>query len=248
MIPQKPRATPGKGPAPGTGTSQRRKITIQEIERLLRRLPDVKAVKLVINDRHLIDQIHVITGFSLMPKQVVRNIESALMAKWDIRVDHRRISVAQIAGDDPQFIESRLKLVSVETYSDMETGRFRATVRLADKATVLPATVEQPNTVSGRLRAVAEATLQSAMQFLRTDLQFALDEARPLTVAGVPAVVVLVTPVYPDEVEPPISGAVFVEDESPYVAASRAALDAVNRRFSREQQVGRKPHWSYWRR
>ena len=245
-----PKSTPASGnnPLPGTGVPPRRKITIQEIERLLRRLPDVKAVKLVINDRHLIEQIHVITGFALMPKQVVRNIESALMAKWDIRVDHRRISVAQIAGDDPQFVESRLKLVSVETYSDLEAGRFRATVRLADKATVLPATVEQPNTTGGRLRAVAEATLQSAMQFLRTDLQFALDDARTVTVGGVPAIVVLVTPVYPDDVEPPISGAVFIENESPYVAASRAALDAINRRFSREKQSGHPPHWSYWRR
>ncbi len=40
------------------------------------------------------DSIHVLVMGATSPKQVVRNIECALMAQFGMRIDHRKISVA----------------------------------------------------------------------------------------------------------------------------------------------------------
>src|SRR3989441_2779139 len=44
---------------------------------------------------------HVLTQSDLDAKRVVRNIESALMAQLGMRIDHRKISVAQTADVRP---------------------------------------------------------------------------------------------------------------------------------------------------
>ena len=41
--------------------------------------------------------VHVLATTDLGPKQIVRNVESALLARYGIRLDHRAISVAQSA-------------------------------------------------------------------------------------------------------------------------------------------------------
>src|SRR5881296_2922362 len=48
-----------------------------------------------------ISEIHVLAQTDIPPKQVVRNIESALMAQLGVRIDHRKISVAQTADVRP---------------------------------------------------------------------------------------------------------------------------------------------------
>jgi hypothetical protein len=42
-----------------------------------------------------VEEIHLLTSTSVKPKQTVRNVESALLAHFDLSVDHRKISVAQ---------------------------------------------------------------------------------------------------------------------------------------------------------
>lgn len=44
-----------------------------------------------------VSEIHILALSGLSPKQVVRNVESALLAQLGLKVDHRKISVAQTA-------------------------------------------------------------------------------------------------------------------------------------------------------
>ena len=46
-------------------------------------------------------EVHILASSALSPKQVVRNIESALLAHLGLKVDHRKISVAQTADVKP---------------------------------------------------------------------------------------------------------------------------------------------------
>lgn len=45
----------------------------------------------------VVRDVHVLATTDLSPKQIVRNVESALLARFGIRLDHRAISVAQSA-------------------------------------------------------------------------------------------------------------------------------------------------------
>jgi hypothetical protein len=70
-----------------------------EVERLLCSLAGVVSARVVANPLGRLDEIHVLASPALSPKQVVRNVESALSAGLGIVVDRRIVSVAQIRRD-----------------------------------------------------------------------------------------------------------------------------------------------------
>ncbi len=69
-------------------------LPLKKAEELLATLQDVVSARIVADSHGAVDSIHVLVMGSSTPKQVVRNIESALMAQLGMRVDHRKISVA----------------------------------------------------------------------------------------------------------------------------------------------------------
>jgi len=69
-------------------------LPIKRAEVLILTLPGVVSAKIIESESGSVEQIHVLTTAELTPKQVVRNIESALMAHLAMRIDHRKISVA----------------------------------------------------------------------------------------------------------------------------------------------------------
>ena len=69
-------------------------LPLVKAEELLGTLQSVVSAKIVADESGGVDAIHVLVTGELTPKQVVRNVESALMAHLSMRVDHRKISVA----------------------------------------------------------------------------------------------------------------------------------------------------------
>jgi hypothetical protein len=69
-------------------------LPLKKAEELLATLQDVVSARIVADATGGIDSIHLLVMGSTTPKQVVRNVESALMAQLGMRVDHRKISVA----------------------------------------------------------------------------------------------------------------------------------------------------------
>ena len=68
---------------------------LRRIEKLLAELEGVGSLKIVPDGHGGIDEVHVLSSSSLSPKQIVRNIESALLAEFGLQIDHRKISIAQ---------------------------------------------------------------------------------------------------------------------------------------------------------
>lgn len=77
---------------------------LRRIERLLLGLDGVGSLKIVPDGHGGIDEIHVLSAADLTPKQIVRNIESALLAHFGLQIDHRKISVARLRGPDLSHI------------------------------------------------------------------------------------------------------------------------------------------------
>jgi hypothetical protein len=77
-------------------------LPIKRAEELILTLPGVVSAKIIESESGAVEQIHVLTTAELTPKQVVRNIESALMAHLAMRVDHRKISVAITSEAKPR--------------------------------------------------------------------------------------------------------------------------------------------------
>lgn len=69
-------------------------LPIAEAEDLLASLPGVISARILESETGGVGDIHVLTGSEVAPKQTVRNVESALLAHFGARIDHRKISVA----------------------------------------------------------------------------------------------------------------------------------------------------------
>ena len=75
---------------------------VSDAESLLRTLPGVISAKVVKHDSGGIKEIHLLATTEHAPKQVVRNVESAMLARFGAHVDHRAVSVARTAEESRQ--------------------------------------------------------------------------------------------------------------------------------------------------
>jgi hypothetical protein len=90
-------------------------LPIKRAEELILTLPGVISARIIAGDSGAIDQIHVLTTSELTPKQMVRNIESALIAHLAMRIDHRKISVATTSETKPKLLEADAKPQAVSS-------------------------------------------------------------------------------------------------------------------------------------
>ena len=67
-------------------------------------LSGVLSARIVAGRSGEIEEIHVLTTPAVAAKQAVRNVESALMAQLGLKVDHRKISVAQTSEMKPMQV------------------------------------------------------------------------------------------------------------------------------------------------
>jgi hypothetical protein len=88
-------------PAPGESPAS---WSLRRAEQLIASLTGVLSTRIVADRAGEIEEIHVLVTNELLPKQAVRNVESALMAQLGMKVDHRKISVAQTAEVRPMEV------------------------------------------------------------------------------------------------------------------------------------------------
>ena len=115
--------------------------TLRRAEDLIASLSGVLSARIVASRAGGIEEIHVLTTPAVAAKQMVRNVESALMAQLGMKVDHRKISVAQTAEMKPiQALEreavaeaaSKRKLVFADLVGESPRPR-RVTVKVVLK-------------------------------------------------------------------------------------------------------------------
>ncbi|HEU4800248.1 MAG TPA: hypothetical protein VFS94_06410 [Gemmatimonadales bacterium] len=74
---------------------------VRRAENLLTSLEGILSARVVTTPLGEVSEIHILAQSGLQAKQLVRNIESALLAQLGLRVDHRKISIAQTADVKP---------------------------------------------------------------------------------------------------------------------------------------------------
>src|SRR6476469_9113391 len=74
---------------------------VRRAENLLTSLEGILSARVVTTPLGEVSEVPVLAQSGLQPKQLVRNIESALLAQLGLKVDHRKISVAQTADVKP---------------------------------------------------------------------------------------------------------------------------------------------------
>lgn len=204
-------------------TMQRRTV-----EQALRSLTGVHGARLVPGYERPVDEIHVLTEEGRGAKATVRDVQTLLLARFDLPVDHRVVSVAQI--DQPRVLGSRPGRVSLEQVRTTRSGMtVEAEVILLDEGVRHVGTASGPASAPGQRRTTGRATLEALRGLLGRDLVVELEGASIERVTGRPIAVGLVH-ASTDRGSLTLVGGALVEDGE-HEAIARAVLDACNRQL-----------------
>ncbi len=141
---------------------------VKRVENLITALTGVLSARVVVTPLGEVTEVHVLTRSDVLPKQVVRNIESALMAQLGFKIDHRKISVAQTADVRPiealqqEAISERAKrrivvFRGLEVRPAERQQRVRVLVKLAFGDKEAEAEEQGTDTARNRVEAAARA-------------------------------------------------------------------------------------------
>jgi hypothetical protein len=213
--------------------SERRTVSVKDIESLLVCLPGIQKARVVVNDWGAIEEIHILTGLGRNPKQIVRDVQSALKAQWDITVDRRKVSVAQIQASMPEQ-SNRLRYSGLEIKTDARTGKSEIIVTLDRTGEgAAPSYVGKAVTDStevSTLLGVARATCLAGNLTLEPPNAFFVDDVATVEIGQYQSVAVLLDLLTPRRNQEQMVGCALVKRDL-REACVRAALDAMNRRM-----------------
>jgi hypothetical protein len=202
-------------------------VRARECEGTIRRIRDVISARVMLTPDGLVEEVHVLASGGRNPKQLVRDVESALIAQG-ISVDHKKISVAQLSAEPAEGGSERPKLLG---YTVAVSGRsIEARVRLGYRGTPVEGVAAGPGTSSGRMRSLAEATLRAVAQCAGGQLAMFIDDCGISRLGQRTAATVVVTEL-DGAIERALVGSCLVRQEESE-AIVRATLDAVNRRLA----------------
>ena len=143
---------------------------LRRAELLIASLKGVLSARVVASPAGEITEIHVLTEAEPTAKQVVRNVESALLAQLGVKLDHRKISVAQTADVLPiEAMEERVALEiarkravvfrRVEVTGTQGTDRVKVSVTLEHDGSELTAAEDAGDAPKMRVLAAARAAV-----------------------------------------------------------------------------------------
>jgi hypothetical protein len=215
------------------------------IEVLLSALTGVLAARVTVSTLGRIEEVHVLADARLHPKQIVRNVESALSAGLGMSVDRRLISVAQVKADEGQLFEGNIapspKPAASAALDESVRGRYifvgydartqpdleasvRVTIRRDNE--VFSGTGNGPSTTLGRAQAAARAVF-AAIATARRDNDLDLEGVTTVDTNGRSYILVAATAIAGRHSRP-LTGVANLH-RSPEEAAILASLQATNR-------------------
>jgi hypothetical protein len=180
---------------------------------------------------------------------VARDVESILVAKIGLSIDHRKISVAQVEEETAEAgptsraeatpakrveapaglhltpEDKRIEFVGVSLAQSNLVAQVRVELSRDGVGTVAEAT--GADSTDSVLRIVAEATMEAVQRYFENGGLFTVTAVEQMTVGGKPIVVVVVAHVY-ERGERVLVGACPSSGDVPR-AVALATLDAVNR-------------------
>jgi hypothetical protein len=167
---------------------------VRRAENLLTSLEGILSARVVTTPLGEVSEVHVLAQSGLQPKQLVRNIESALLAQLGLKVDHRKISVAQTADVKPietleretvreQVLRRSVLFENLTVAPGRRPHRIQITVTLSFRNMTETAEEESSDTPRSRVEAAAKAAVTVLDRLLA-------DQAASVALEGATTVVV----------------------------------------------------------
>ncbi|MFQ5888560.1 MAG: hypothetical protein ACE5JR_00770 [Gemmatimonadota bacterium] len=211
---------------------------LRRIEKLLVGLDGVSSLKIVPDGHGGIDEIHVLSVADLSAKQIVRNIESALLAEFGLQIDHRKISVARLKGPEIPVVSEAEAEAETQAgarrflldgfHIERKTGQqVSCRVQLRSGDTEYVGEAEGPDYAKSRLEVACDAVLQAIQKATGDKTSLSLEGVSQIDALGRRLLAVVVHD-HARRTTVCLAGIGRVQD-SPEEAAVLACLHATNR-------------------
>ncbi|HEX7187588.1 MAG TPA: hypothetical protein VF423_05125 [Actinomycetes bacterium] len=216
---------------------------LPELEDALRHLPGIKAASVVTGPDAVPTEVHVLAAPGKAAKQVVRDVQSLALARYDIDIDHRIVSVVQMGDDEVRAVPSageeetdeedaadpvvRPSVSAVMVRSS--SGETQASVTLSIGDQSFEGHSQGPAGQSHRPRLVALATLEAVSELLGQPCE--VESAAIVATGSREIALSVLTVMVPRTGEQVLTGAAVVRgDEADAVV--RSVLAALNRQLA----------------
>jgi hypothetical protein len=161
---------------------------VRRAENLLTSLEGIHSARVVTTPLGEVSEVHVLAQAGLAPKQLVRNIESALLAQLGLKLDHRKISIAQTADVRPiealqqdavrdRVLQRSVLFENLTAAPSKRPHRIAITVTLSYHGQTETAEEEAADTPRNRVEAAAKAAV-TVLDRLLTESSIALEGAK----------------------------------------------------------------------
>jgi hypothetical protein len=204
------------------------KVLPNEIEEVLSSIPGVLSSKVVLENDN-IEEIHIMATTERNPKQISRDIQSIMIARFDIDLDYKKISIAQIHESSIKKSDRRIEVEEISI--NVNGSHIKAGVKLLQDGVSYHAEEEGLNTVTNSYRIIANTTLKALQQIIRGSYVFTTEDVERITIGKKEVMVVAISIVNYHKEEMLVGTAVVKGDFKETII--RATLDAVNRRLAR---------------
>ncbi|HEX8680941.1 MAG TPA: hypothetical protein VF707_01410 [Ardenticatenaceae bacterium] len=197
------------------------------LEEALQQLSGIQVARVSLEEGDCaIEKVHILIDPARAPKKAVRDIESFLLLRFNIRLDYRKISLVQSSAETMRpVLKPRPVLVSVEQHPTPEGQRVRVCLHSEEREYAGDADDSAGADLS---TLAAQATLR-AVQAIITGGSLEISAVGSIPFGSRAATLVGITATN-GEGEEELLGASYVRDDA-LDAAARATLDALNRRF-----------------
>ena len=206
---------------------------------LLTQLPGVFAAGIRMDEENNLREIHILASSERNPKQISRDVQSALFAAYGLDIDHRIISIAQLSENPIQsppepeqepiskgIIEShRLRCKAIS--HQMDEDGYTIKVVLQHDGQDYEGMDQCQHSINQRLMATVQATINAVHAFFGGNKIYHPVVVQCVQVGGIPVVVTVIE--FMEE-----RGSCFLvgsskQTEDGVVGVVKATLDALNR-------------------
>jgi hypothetical protein len=205
--------------------------SVQNWEQAIKQIKSVKDARIIADWQGEIEEVHILAGSGRAPKQIVRDVESILVAQFDMQIDHKKISVAQVEDDEEGTFAigecMRPKLTEVTLRTVNRLAEVKVELLTGDKT--IEGVAQGPSSAHNKLRLFVEATLKALSPFTMDKLLFVTEEVGITQLAEQQIALVSIT-LITSAGEQALTGCALVRNDD-REAVVKATLDAVNRKL-----------------
>ncbi len=199
-------------------------MNINEIESFLSRINSIICSRLVL-ENDVIKELHIVSDTKRSPKQISRDIQSVLISQFNIDIDYKMISIAQIENRESLLNDYRLKISGIE--HTINGSLFESKVTLEKDNQFFVGTHSGINTSKNVHKIVATSTLNAVADYFGNSHFFVLDDVYKVRSSENDTFVSIVTTVMNNQ-EQTLCGSTLLQNNDNSVAVE-ATLDAINR-------------------